>query len=218
MSGYRRIAVAAAVALLCAGTALLEAKAVDERIFLIQAEKVDQGIVGSLRRALPGTLPVPAAVTVESSRPLPPAAYDRDLGQYNAALVLAEIAKGYRLSLTIERAIILTEADLYLPGTGPVFSLTDPASGVAVVSLARLRAAAGGGTADDRTVQARALKESMRVLGLSRGLSDCAKKGCVMGPSPDLAAIDAKKESFCHDCNKRLRAKYGSTLFTMPSF
>lgn len=192
-----------------------EAKSVDERIFIIPAQSLsDDRTVALLKSELPGMLPVTAKAAVEASWPLPENARDAARGQYDAAAVLDAVSRRIRLSCTTERALVVTDADLFVPGADFVYGFADAKKGLAIVSTARLR----GATGDDRIFRGRVLKEASRALGASRGLGVCAQSACVMAPSPDIAAIDGKKSAFCHGCCKQLRCKYASPLFTMPVF
>lgn len=196
----------------------LEAKTMDERVCLIPAGKVDAAVLEKIKRELPCMVPMATKVTVEPAQAIPEAAYDPSRKQYDAVAIMDAISSRFRLSLTLERTLVVTDVDLYMPGSDFVFGLADAKKGIAIISLARLRNEFSGGKPDDRLLCGRVLKEAMRELASSRGLGPCVKITCVMSPSVDVTAIDKKKISFCHACKKALYDRYSNPLFRTDFF
>ena len=189
-----------------------EAKIVDERVFLIGAGNVDKPVLERLKESLPGSLPMSARVDIGRPLRIPAAAYDPARQQYNAQAIVDDAAGKFRLALTNERALVVVDVDLYMPGLNFVFGLADAKKGVGVISLARLRNEFYGLKPDNRLLFARALKEAVRELGHSWGLSHCPNKPCVMYSSNTLRETDGKRDTFCYNCRILLDKRGGETL------
>jgi archaemetzincin len=129
-------------------------------------------------------------------RPLLPAAWNADRGQYDARALL-EATRSFRG----ERLFVIVDADLFVPGLNFVFGIAESPGRAAVISLARL-----GFDADGRQKRERALKEAIHELGHTLGLKHCPDPGCVMWFSNTLAETDRKGTSFCAVCRGKLSA------------
>ena len=126
---------------------------------------------------------------------LPEHAYDAWRGQHRAAVILDALARAKLASW--DRLLGVAGVDLYAAGLHFVFGEADARRGVAVFSLARLRA----GLADDAAARAlferRAATEAIHELGHTYGLSHCRDARCVMWFSNTLAESDHKGTRFC---------------------
>ncbi|MDD5428747.1 MAG: archaemetzincin [Candidatus Omnitrophica bacterium] len=175
------------------------AKIMDEHIYIIPAGRIDKDITGFVKDKIPGTIPANAKAEVDRQMELPELAYDPSRKQYDAVMMLDEMSRDITIDTGVERAIIITDADLYAPDSDFVLGFADAKRGIAVVSTARL----GG-----EKLAERVLKESMRELGISRGLTDCPDRKCAMYFSNNVSGIDAKRSAFCRDCRDKLRRQY----------
>jgi archaemetzincin len=104
----------------------------------------------------------------------------------------------------------VTGARLAASGRSFVFGEAVVGGCCAVIGLDHLRPGAaerGEGLALFRT---RILKEALHELGHVGGLDHCANPGCVMFPSPDIQASDAKGSEFCSPCGRRFADCLGS--------
>jgi archaemetzincin len=99
--------------------------------------------------------------------------------------------------------------DLYAPSLNFVFGQADPASMVAVISVARLRPSFYGLQDDDRVLHLRAGKEAVHELGHLFRLRHCVNPRCVMFFSNSLADTDLKEDKFCDRCRRRLNENMG---------
>lgn len=137
--------------------------------------------------------------TLGEESPVPPSAWDLSRGQVRAErlLALARERDG-------RRVLALTARDLYVEGSPFVFGAAESPGHAAVVSLFRLHVGEDG-----ETFRTRALKEAVRLIGRTIGLSDCANPRCVMHPAATVAAVDAKSSRLCGTCllqaSRRLR-------------
>ena len=103
-----------------------------------------------------------------------------------------------------ERVVGIVDVDLYAPGLNFVFGEADIKSGVAIVSLCRLRQEYYGLPADKALFMERAVKEIVHELGHTFGLGHCPDAKCVMHFSNSLADTDYKGMNFCSKCRPRI--------------
>jgi archaemetzincin len=96
----------------------------------------------------------------------------------------------------------VTDVDLYCEGLNFVFGIAESPGRAAVISTARLRAAA-----NEALFRERVLKEAMHELGHTLGLGHCDDARCVMYFSNTLADTDRKGSRFCRNCRARLSAQ-----------
>ena len=188
------------------------ARSVDERVFIVPAGAVDKSMLENIRQRLPGDFPVKVKAAIDPQMELPQTAYDASRRQYNAQVVIDELSRKLRLTLVMERALVVTDADLFVPELNFVFGLAEEKKGICVISLVRLRNEFYGLKPDRRLFIDRAVKEAVHELGHSYGLQHCLKQRCAMFFSNDLADTDRKTEVFCVDCQRSLRKRYGSGL------
>lgn len=125
---------------------------------------------------------------------LPSSAYDPRRRQHLSTAVLDLLARVKRTEW--DRLLGVADVDLYVPELNFVFGEGDPARGVAVFSLHRLRPPRGQPGEEDLFAR-RAATEAIHELGHSYGLRHCRDAGCVMWFSNTLAESDRKGTAFC---------------------
>jgi archaemetzincin len=187
-----------------------DARVVEECIYLVPAGKVDKKLLEKLKEKIPGIFPMSVKAVIDPEQPLPQPAYDVSRAQYDAQKVLDGISQQLVLTIVNERALIITDKDLYVPGVDFVFGLADDKKGVCIISLARFGNEFYGQKPDGRLLAERALKEAARELGRSWKLPDCPSRKCVMHPPSDPSDIDKERESFCYKCGIALENRSGS--------
>jgi archaemetzincin len=103
-----------------------------------------------------------------------------------------------------DRMLGITDVDLYVPELNFVFGQAYLSSGVAIISLTRLRQEFYGLRPDRRLLQERAFKETIHEIGHTYGLGHCHNPKCIMHFSNSLNDTDIKGTGFCDICRKQL--------------
>ncbi len=127
-------------------------------------------------------------------------AYNPERKQYFSSKLLASLRKSER----DERVVGITDVDIYVPRLNFVFGEADIVSGVAIVSLCRLRQEYYGLAPDEALFLERATKEIVHELGHTFGLGHCPNNKCVMHFSNSLADTDLKGANFCSSCRPKI--------------
>ncbi|MGE5413512.1 MAG: archaemetzincin family Zn-dependent metalloprotease [Syntrophomonadaceae bacterium] len=143
-----------------------------------------------------------AEIVVAPDLVLPAAAWNASRRQWSSTKILDALASAKRPEW--ERLLGIVDADLYVPDLNFVFGEADPRRGVAVFSLARLRAGA-----DAALLSRRAATEAVHELGHTYGLSHCEKPTCVMWFSNTLSESDGKGTRFCPEHERELEENRG---------
>jgi archaemetzincin len=127
-------------------------------------------------------------------------AYNPERKQYFSSKLLASLRKSEK----DERVVGIADVDLYVPRLNFVFGEADIVSGIAIVSLCRLRQEYYGLAPDEALFLERATKEIVHELGHTFGLGHCPNNKCVMHFSNSLADTDLKGASFCSSCRPKI--------------
>ncbi|NLZ29289.1 MAG: archaemetzincin family Zn-dependent metalloprotease [Methanomicrobiales archaeon] len=134
--------------------------------------------------------------------------YDRARNQHDAQKILDRLqdilTRRYEISGPL---LLVTPRDLYTSGCNFVFGLARPASGVAVVSTARLRNDYYGRVPDDADLIDRTAKEGAHELGHLLGLGHCENPECVMFRPRSLDELDRKRKMLCSACREMLGSR-----------
>ena len=170
------------------------------RISLRPIGDVDEGVVEELKERLSGVFGCPVDV-VPAVADLG-GAYDLKRKQYQAAplidvLKASVVVKG-------DRVLGIVDIDLYEPRLNFVFGEADIKSGVAIISLHRLRQEYYELPPNEALFLDRATKEAVHELGHTFGLGHCPNTSCVMHFSNSLADTDWKQATFCSQCRPKL--------------
>jgi len=171
------------------------------KIILRPLAQIDSRITGILKQGLEQTFNCPVEIKAQISNL--DDAYEPKRKQYLAPRLLATL-RSFNME-SGERCLGIVDIDLYSPGLNFIFGEADIGSGVAIISLYRLRQKCYGLPPDEGLYQSRAIKEAIHELGHTYYLSHCPDAKCVMHFSNSLADTDIKEASFCQKCQQRLK-------------
>jgi len=131
--------------------------------------------------------------------------YDKSKEQFNAFKLLKRIKREF-LNEDFFRILGIIDKDIYAKKHNFVFGLSNMRSGVAIISITRLRGSFYKDTSIlykkheiRKDVEYRILKEAIHELGHTFGLGHCSNL-CVMHFSDSLLEIDKKVPEFCESC------------------
>ncbi|MCJ7655409.1 MAG: archaemetzincin family Zn-dependent metalloprotease [Dehalococcoidia bacterium] len=170
------------------------------RIILKPIGDIDNNILEKLKERLKQTFGCPVEIIPEAGSL--ERAYDSKRRQYLASELLARLKKSGVAK--DEKVLGIVDVDLYAPGLHFVFGQADIASGVAIISLCRLRQEYYELPSDEALFLDRATKEAVHELGHTFGLGHCKNARCVMHFSNSLADTDWKQIAFCSQCRPKL--------------
>jgi archaemetzincin len=138
-------------------------------------------------------------IRIRESQPVPEDAYDPDRKQYRAE----EFIETATAAAGGEKALALTDVDLYYHRRNYVFGLAYLGGRGCVVSTDRLRTSADGGfsgRSSAEVVEDRVRKEVVHEVGHTLGLEHCSNGRCVMHFSEGVQDVDRKEETLCGTC------------------
>jgi archaemetzincin len=161
---------------------------------------IDNNILEELKERLSQTFGCPVEIIPEANNL--ERAYDSKRQQYLASKLLARLKKSGVAK--DEKILGIVDVDLYAPGLNFIFGQADINSGVALISLCRLRQEYYGLPSDNTLFLDRVAKEAVHELGHTFGLGHCKNAKCVMHFSNSLADTDLKQPAFCSKCRPKL--------------
>jgi len=173
----------------------------EQRIILRPLVQIDSHMLETLKESLTQTFN--CSVEIEALTLSLEYAYEPKRKQYLASLISSTLR-----SFSVEpgdRCLGIVDVDLYSPGLNFIFGEADISSGVAIISLYRLRPERYVLPPDEGLFQDRAIKEAVHELGHTYHLSHCGDTKCVMHFSNSLADTDIKSASFCPKCQRKLK-------------
>lgn len=141
-------------------------------------------------------------VIVGDKIPIAKEAYSRKRNQYNATRLLKCLLN---MQYNDEfKVIALIDYDIYIDGLNFVFGVADVSTGVALVSVKRLREEFYNRPCNENLFYSRLLKEAVHELGHLSGMTHCLNNRCVMHFSNSLHDTDIKDMNFCVMCRPKL--------------
>jgi archaemetzincin len=159
--------------------------------------ELEQGVLEELRRRLEETFGCPVEIKPQNADLAH--AYNSSRKQYLSTTLLSNISV-----LEGEKALGIVDVDLYVPRLNFVFGEADMISGVAIISLFRLRQEHYGLPPNRELFLERAVKEAVHELGHTYGLGHCPDAKCIMHFSNSLMDTDKKQAAFCPKCQQIL--------------
>ena len=171
------------------------------RISLKPLEEIDQGVLEELKGRLEKTFDCPVKIEPQTTKLA--RAYNPSRRQYLSTTLLSTISTSEKG----ERALGIVDVDLYVPGLNFVFGEADIGSGVAIISLFRLRQEHYALPPDKELFLERAVKEAIHELGHTYGLGHCSDGRCIMYFSNTLTDTDKKQAAFCSKCRQILKSQ-----------
>jgi len=167
------------------------------KIILKPLGDVDANIIEELKGILYRNFGCPIEIAPKAD--ILPKSYNKKRGQYLAAELLNTLKK--TVTASDEKVLGIIDVDLYAAGLNFVFGQAEPDSGVAIISLYRLREEL---PPDYGLFLSRAAKEAIHELGHTFGLEHCSGIKCVMHFSNSLHDTDVKEMTFCSQCHPKL--------------
>lgn len=125
-------------------------------------------------------------------------AFDSFRKQYHSTRILVALEENIQAVRT-EYVLGVVGFDLFVPGMNFVFGEARCPGRVAVISTYRLRAE------DSNLFGSRLVKEAVHEIGHMLGMKHCSRPSCVMYFSERLADTDRKGDSFCSECEPKMK-------------
>jgi archaemetzincin len=170
------------------------------KITLKPIGSIDNYILEELKEKLNQTFGCPVEVIPEAIKL--EQFYDSKREQHLGSKLLARLKKSGVAK--DEKVLGIVDIDLYAPGLNFIFGQADIISGVAIISLCRLRQEFYGSPSDEALFLDRTIKEAVHELGHTFGLEHCKNARCVMHFSNSLPDTDWKQAAFCSQCRPKL--------------
>jgi archaemetzincin len=169
-----------------------------KRILIIPMGSIDPDILKVIATTLEKVFH--CMVEMDTEMPLPLTSYDSRRDQYHSTTILNKIRVARHKDF--DRALGVTDVDLFVPELNFVFGEADVSAGTAIISLARLRQEFYGLRPNTRLFHGRAVKEAVHELGHTCGLGHCRDPHCIMYFSNTLKETDRKGPGFCVLCKR----------------
>jgi archaemetzincin len=161
--------------------------------------------VGDFPRDLLYEISYRTQVPIVPGRIDPAVALNPARGQYESTRLLAELKDRFPRDVVIGAAA----CDLFIPVLTFVFGEAEMPGRAAIFSIHRLREEFYGLPPDRPLLLSRALRELWHEAGHLHGLPHCPDWTCVMSPSHSVERVDLKRDRYCPDCARKLRANGG---------
>jgi archaemetzincin len=129
-------------------------------------------------------------------------AYEADRKQYKSPKILSRLQRVKRGPR--DKIMGVVDVDLYSPGYDFVYGEAKISSGVATLSIYRLRPKSHSGHSGLKVFRQRVIREALHEVGHLHGMDHCNKPKCVMRACTCLAEVDKAGNEFCSECKEHL--------------
>jgi archaemetzincin len=170
-----------------------------EKIILVVLCRTDAKLLTSLKQKL--EMAFNKSVEVRYSVQQPDYAYDPKRKQFVSPRLISRLRSIKKCPGDIVLGI--TDVDLYSPDYDYVYGEAEMASGVATLSLFRLKGRKNK-SAPQKLFTERAVREAVHEIAHLHQLDHCTNPKCVMHPCPRLADVDEAGREFCEQCGPLL--------------
>jgi archaemetzincin len=130
--------------------------------------------------------------------------YDQNREQYDAIKIIKKIG---RPSSPLNKVLVYTSLDLYIPVLTFVFGLAGLGGSAAIISSCRLINEFYGLPADEHKLIERLFKETIHEYGHLQNLRHCHNYQCIMASSNTVDDLDVKGDSFCTVCADQINLR-----------
>ena len=131
----------------------------------------------------------------------PAMAFDSFRNQYHSTRILVALEESPRADQA-EHLLGVVAFDLFVPGMNFVFGEARCPGRVAVISTYRLKTDSSN---KPDLFESRVVKEAVHEIGHMLGLRHCSDSSCVMYFSERLADTDKKSDTFCLECEPKMK-------------
>ncbi len=173
------------------------------KILILKIGEVEDEVLRAICKGVEKTLPNTKCVIKVSVAPLPPEAFNRERGQYEASYILSWITL-HRKEYAADRILGVTEADLYAKDLNFIFGQAQFSGKTCLISTHRLRPEFYGLRNNRELFTIRCIKEAVHELGHTFGLYHCRNPLCVMYFSNSIYDTDLKRAEFCERCKETI--------------
>ena len=125
--------------------------------------------------------------------------YEPRRGQCDASKILNSIKQNTEM----EKVILFTSVDLFIPIFTFVFGLAKLMGNAAIISIHRLKNEFYGLPPNPQLLKQRLIKETIHELGHLGGLRHCSDYYCVMASSTNTDELDVKGVEYCSECSNK---------------
>ena len=182
------------------------------RIILVMLSEINEHILEVLKQGLEQTFN--RVVETRAKIRSLDNAYAPSRNQYISPRLLSRLRRIKKGSG--DKILGIVDVDLYSPEFDFVFGEAEIGSGVATVSLYRLRPECYGLRPNAKVFEERAVTEAVHELGHLYHLGHCLNPKCVMHFSTSLVNIDMKGKTFCSKCQQELKENIAGDLSLRP--
>jgi archaemetzincin len=170
------------------------------KIIIVTIGDIDQDILKNISKELENIFH--CNVELGKQIPIPQDCYNHRRKQYHSTRILEKI--NVIKAKSIDRVLGIIDADIYVPELNFVFGEADSFSGIAIISLTRLRQEFYGLHPDMKIFHERAVKEAIHEIGHTCSLGHCNNPKCIMYFSNNILVTDIKGPDFCNICREKI--------------